>query len=367
MAIHLKECVFCEKEWLLRDIDVNMRLFGENSSRLERGVCISCSEDLLELPRVEHQNFSYNKLVRDSDINPMRHLGEDWKKKAHGAVRLHIEKGTWFSPDDFDSETGLDGEPSYNLTNTMYRRLQDAGINIHSKFSKEYKEPLELEKIVSGAIDSWISNLRLGVKCLYRINLECVIGEKCDSKSRELIYIADRFAEDVVQLGFPEVKLHEDFPQEHIFQQITCCGERQISEGSNSQKFCRWSHKPKHQCACKERDIHDEIKETWRTHRWGHVNRGWNRRSREEREFVSACREHGEDQHEMDEILMARYTSSGQARGSSTMAGKWLKEGKFHCALLEECSIKPSKWTISIDIPGKMIGSGYICSECYGE
>jgi hypothetical protein len=375
VAIHLKECVFCEKKWLLRDIDVDMPLFGENGSRLERGVCISCSEDLLEIPSVDHQNFSYNKLVRVSDINP-RSYGPrgDWKQKAHAAVRLHIEKGTdlyAFSPDDFNQETGTNGEPSYYLTSPMIWRLERAGINIHSKMSKEFKEPLELEKLVSDVIDSRCSNLRLGVRCLYRINLECVIGEKCDSKSGELIYIADRFAEDEVQLGLPEVDLHEDFPQEHIFQQITCCGERQIFRNLRlpniSGRFCRRRHEPKHQCACKERDIHDDIEEAWRTHRWGHVNRGRSRRSREKGAFVEACCEHDEDHHEIDEILSARYKSLGQATGSSTMAGKWRKEGEFDCAELEECSITPTKWAISIDIPGKMIGSGYICIECYGE
>ncbi len=75
MAIHLKECVFCEKEWLLRDIDVDMGLIGQNNSRLERGVCRSCSDELWELPRVDYQNFSYNKMVRISDLKDVgKHL-----------------------------------------------------------------------------------------------------------------------------------------------------------------------------------------------------------------------------------------------------------------------------------------------------
>ena len=376
MAIPLKECVFCEKKWLLRDIDVDMSLIGQNTSRLDRGVCRTCSEELWELPLVEFQNlFSYNKMVRISDLGDGR---------EHLRIKFHIQKEKELVIEEiFEADFGMKPKFVNQFKRTfprsdfirfqqqfvppLLRQVGHLALHRDDYVPPGDVEPEQLKEKISDFFDSLVpdSKTRLGVRALYRINLECVIGEKCDSKSSVFIYLGEGGD------NYGEFYLEDEFPQEHRIQEIICCGEKQIRRFSDSPFFCENSHASEHRCACKERDVHDDVKEAWRTYKKGHVNRGQPRRRRERAMFISACREHDEDEYEMEKILESRYRNGwhhgGQAAGSYTIAGSWREEEDFDCAELEECAISPTTRVFSVDIPGMMTGSGYICSECYGE
>lgn len=363
VSIHLKQCVFCEKEWLLRDIEVDMPLIGENGSRLEQGVCKSCSEELCELPPVAFQNFSYNKMVRISDLR------RDGNRGDHLRIEFHAEKereGLVIDEiiDFYDRD--VDGNPLYRLKRPFESRFRRfCTPRDLSRFDKEITkskdEIKQLEKRISDFIDSLLPSSRttLGTRVLYRINLECVIGNKCDSKAVEFIFLGNE------DFG-GEFVISDEFPQEQRIDEIICCGKKQIRRARSSPFFCSYRDESEHRCECKERDVDDDVKKAWRTYKKGHVNRGNNRRREERREFKAACEEHDEYWSEMDRILSSRYLGE-EATGSSTIGGEWLEEEDFECAKLEECAISPTTRVLRVDIPGKMIGSGYICSECYGE
>jgi hypothetical protein len=354
MAIPLSECVFCKKEWLLPDIDREKILIGEGAHALDEGVCNSCSADLIELPSKEFDHFSYSKFFLISDIHSAWDEGElTWpREKKVASLLLLALKSRWNLEEEISSQSG-----SWFRKVRSWLRVADSvsAVIEDGDFDGVLKA---INKVTSGIN----SQIVYGFRTIYRISLKCVLKQKCEGENSEFIYTGI-FSDS----GF-DFPLKEDFPQKFNLAMMTCCGEEQTSSDEEDIYgfFCSHSDKRSHKCKCKEEEFHEDVKESWRAWERGHANR-WGRRRREEKEeFEENCEEHGLDVERTRSLLAARYSSLEEHRGP--FPGKrfyWLLREDRRCARLEECRIPARGITSVFELPGRMIGSGYICRECY--
>ncbi len=358
MAIPLSDCVFCKKEYLLRDINRDMVLFGDSGRRLDEGVCLSCSEDLFEIPAKELDSFSYSKLVRVSDLEakyeefdkfeadeflPAKHRIKQRKGlKVLSKLLLVANRDKW------DFSEWRERRKVESMGFRAFRRSKGADFK-----SNEEVNPLIDEIEVDS---SEISR----VNCVYKISLDCVLGEKCEGISNQLMYTG-KFAE----MGL-DLPLKNGFPQRFSLSAINCCGEVQgsLEERDESGFFCSNSDDRKHDCKCKKEEFDEDVRETWREWERGHQRRGSYKTTRARECFLEACEDNDLDAERTRLLLRARY-SSLRGHAGPYPTGEWLEPVDRRCARLEECRIPAESIVESFEIAGRMTGSGYICEDCW--